>query len=662
MRVKEITPVAATTNLPPGVSRRKIRLFGTLAILLPLLLLLLAEGLLRAVGYGHDTGLFVKDPDDGAYYVMNPYASSLYFSDSVNATKGNIERFPVQKAPGTLRIFVLGESTTAGYPYMHNGSFHRWLLYRLLHDFPDKKIEMINVSLTAVNSYTVLGFGKQIPDYEPDAVLIYTGHNEYYGALGIGSTSRIGGNRSVVKAILWLRRFRLVQWMEQCIHFFGSLFSGKTTDTRENLMQRMAEKQTIPVGSKDFYAGVNQFRENMDALCRVMSDRKIPLFLSTLVSNEKDQPPFISATGNDPSTAGHQFRLGDSAYRAGDYTLAKRAYVQASESDLLRFRAPDTLNGIIRQLCREYRGNTHLVDARSLFESHSPHGILGKETFLEHVHPNLYGYALLSDAFYRSMKTAGLFSSLPAGSSTASDSAGSAPGNSVNQHPGFALSGEMPFDSLLQRMPVTRVDSLNGAYQIMMLKTRWPFHEPIPAGFVRGNSPEEQLAGALAVGRINWLDAMDQLFKVRMRSGDKKGALQVAEATMLENPENKTYLTFCGRLSFEAGYWPDAIMYFKRLYRQDSSTANALNLLLAYIKTDEPQQALGLLNERPELNSTRRRQQHWIDLLEEIISLKKLPGAASRGSAINRQVARDYIILDAPEAAARYETLSGARR
>jgi lysophospholipase L1-like esterase len=545
--------------------KARLRWFKAGAILLPVLLLLCAELVLRVFDYGHDTSLFVRDPDDASFYVMNPFASSIYFSDTVNATKGNIERFPVKKAPGALRIFVLGESTTAGYPYMHNGSFHRWLQYRLLHTFPDKEIEIINVSLTAVNSYTVLGFGRQVLDYQPDAVLVYAGHNEYYGALGVGSTSRIGGSRSLVRAMLWLRRFRLVQLLEGGIRYFRSSRSGSSVDTRENLMQRMAAEQTIPYGSPAYYAGVRQFRENMDALCRLYRDRRVPVFMSTLVSNERDQAPMIgggsavgreSEAGGDPGTADAQFRLGDSLYGVGDYVRAKAAFVQAKELDLLRFRAPDTLNVIIRQLCESYREGVHLVDGRSVFEAHSPHGILGRETLLEHVHPNLYGYALLSEAFYRSMKEAGILQG----------------------------AADMTLDTLLRRMPVTRVDSLYGAYQVMMLKTRWPFHEVIPAGYVRGNSLEEQLAGALAVGRISWLDAMDQLFKYRLRTGDRRGALQAAEAVMLEHPENATYLAYCGRLSFEAGYPGEGVAYFKKLYRRDPSAVNARSLSMALYK------------------------------------------------------------------------------
>jgi lysophospholipase L1-like esterase len=545
------------------MTKGRLRWFKLIAVALPLIVLLLAEGILRLAGYGHSTALFVRDPDDTAYYIMNPYASAPYFSDDVNATKGNLERFPVRKKPGTLRIFVLGESTTAGYPYFHNGSFHRWLYYRLLHSYPDTNFEVINVSLTAVNSYTVLGFGRQVADYAPDAVLIYTGHNEYYGALGVGSTS----HTALIGITLWLRQFRVVQALQ---HLVGKF---RHVDIRENLLQRMAAEQTIPFRSPDYDAGIRQFARNMDALCGFLSRARIPVFLSTLVGNQRDQAPFIS--GPAPFAADSAFAAGNAAFAAGRFDRAAQAYRDASDWDLLRFRAPDTLNIVIRRLCATYGTYVHLVDARALFEAHSPGGIPGRETLLEHVHPNLYGYALLSDAFYQALCAAHFL----------------APGKG------------MSFDTLLERMPVTRVDSLNGAYQIMMLKTRWPFHDTLAAGFVRGNSPDEVLAGALSVGHIGWLDAMDQVFQRSLREGDKRGALRAAEAVLLEHPDNKTYLAFCGRLSFECGYWPATDLYFQKLYDLEGSLSNAQSLLLAYVRTDRPDKALALIAQRAELRN-----------------------------------------------------------
>ena len=548
-------PVSRGRNGPR--SRGRLWAFRVIAILLPVLLLVVIELLLRWFGYGHDTSLFIRYPDDPRYWVMNKYASERYFSDTVNETKGSIEPFAVEKSASTFRIFVLGESTTAGYPYFHNGSFHRWLEFRLMHEYPGLHFEIINVSLTAVNSYTVLDFGRQVLAYEPDAILVYTGHNEYYGALGVGSTSHIANSRRLVQAILYLRRLRLVQLL-------GRVWSGlrggtAAPDQRENLMQRMAADQQIIYGSPAYQAGIRQFRENMEELCRITRDKGVPVFLSTLVSNEKDQRPLAGAGGADAV-----FALGDSAWRAGNYAAAKRYYIQAREQDLLRFRAPEAINDVIRQLAAGY-SNVHLVDALGRFEAVSPNGILGRETLLEHVHPNVYGYALLSDAFYKSIAGAHLFSAPPADS--------------------------LSFDSLLVRMPVTAVDSLNGAYTILMLKSRWPFNEPIPKDFKRGSSVQEQLAGGLAVGRIDWTAALNELYTLSMRTGDKKTALKAVEALSLDRPLYTRYALYAGRLCFEAGDTSDAVFYFNQAYSVEHSMANIQSLYLLYMKMDRPEEA-----------------------------------------------------------------------
>ena len=171
-------------------------------MVLPLLVLLLVEVSLRIGDYGNHLNLFVEYPGDNNFLMFNPNASKKYFTNQALAATGNTELFKKEKDANTLRIFILGESTTIGYPYFHNGSFHRWIQYRLMNTFPNKRFEIINLSLTAVNSYTVLGFAKELVQYKPDAVLIYSGHNEYYGTLGVASTENVGNSFDVFKLIL----------------------------------------------------------------------------------------------------------------------------------------------------------------------------------------------------------------------------------------------------------------------------------------------------------------------------------------------------------------------------------------------------------------------------------------------------------------------------
>ncbi|SDZ98188.1 GDSL-type esterase/lipase family protein [Pedobacter hartonius] len=606
------------------MNKNKLIWFKVLALLLPVVILCLAELMLRLFNYGHTTALFVKDPDDQSCMVMNPYASAKFFSDSVNATKGNHEQFKIVKAPGTFRIFVLGESTTVGYPYMHNGSFHRWLQYRLMHTFPDRNFEVVNVSLTAVNSYTVLDFARQTIPYHPDAVLIYTGHNEYYGALGTGSTSRIAGKPFWINTVVTLRGLRLVQLIENAVQGVQKVFGGAHTDTRDNLMKRMAASQEIANGSADYRQGITQFNQNMTEVCRLLSAQHIPVFLSTLVSNEKDLKPFISASG--PRSANEFYQLANTAYAKGDYKSAKSQYIQAKESDLLRFRAPEAMNAAIKKIATQFPG-VYLTDSRSLFERYSPHGILGKETLLEHVHPNLLGYALLSDAFYQEMKRSHLL------------------------RPGAGM--EMSFAQLLKQMPLTRVDSLYGAWQIMMLKTGWPFNIPIPKDFKRGGGMDEKIAGALAVDRISWADAMDNLFRYSLKINDKAMALKITEALILENPYHVPYYLYAGRLSFETQNFNHGLLYFKKAWMLEPSEANLQNLYLLCLKADHPEEALVYLNKLAAGNTSGQGIDRAVSMIRDIIRLKQ-QGALMPDSSKNR-IAWNYRQLNAQEAAVKYE-------
>lgn len=518
---------------------RRVTLFKIIAILSPVLVLLVLEGMLRLFGYGHDLSLFIKDPEAPGYMVMNRDVSRKYFSNETDATVGNQERFRIEKQPGSLRIFVLGESTTIGYPYMHNGSFSRMLKYRLMHAFPDRPLEVINLSLTAVSSYTVLDFARQLAGWQPDAVLVYCGHNEYYGALGVGSTSHFSNSPLLIHTLMTLRTWRVVQLMTKMAGGIKQIFS-KPTDTRQTLMRRMAAQQEIPYGGELYATGVLQFQHNMNDVCRTLSEKNIPVFISTLVSNEKDLKPFISGKGEHSASA--QFLQAQAAYVEEDYPMAKLAFVNAKDLDMLRFRAPDTLNTLIYALAKQYT-NVHVAEAHYLFEQHSPHGILGNETLLEHVHPNLYGYALLSEAFYQALKQ----------------------GNLVTG----PWPDDMPFDEFVRVMPVTRVDSLKGAYEIAQLRTEWPFTEasvpPTPHTF------EEQLAMDLLHGKIAWHQAMDTLLPYYISQNRYPEALKVAEAALLEYPEEPVFYNTAAQLSIQLGKKEQAATYMQKAFELRST-------------------------------------------------------------------------------------------
>ena len=92
------------------------------------------------------------------------------------------------KRSNTFRVFVFGGSSTQGFPYNFYYSFAEQLEQRLLLNTEGVHVEVINLGMTAVNSYVIRDLSQRVMEYKPDAVIIYAGHNEYYGSFGAAST------------------------------------------------------------------------------------------------------------------------------------------------------------------------------------------------------------------------------------------------------------------------------------------------------------------------------------------------------------------------------------------------------------------------------------------------------------------------------------------
>ena len=641
------------------MTKRKTLLFNVISVMLPFLFLFLIEVLLRIVGYGSNLDLFIEYPGDKNFLVLNPNASKKYFTNQNLAATGNTELFKKEKDSNTLRIFILGESTTIGYPYFHNGSFHRWIQYRLMNTFPGKKLEIINLSLTAVNSYTVLGFAKNLPPYKPDAVLIYSGHNEYYGALGVASTENIGNNQWLINLILQSRALRIIQWMT---HVYSTMRTGNAHDSGTR-MKLMVGQERIPFGSELYHRGIEQFKFNMDKTIHLFHENGIPVFISNLVSNEGDMKPFISEPvdsmqhpvfsskyflgmkslkKNDSSLAYALFReankdyskhalcnyyLGHLARRKGDLAAARKYLSTARDLDELRFRAPSAINEVIAKLCQTYP-NAHLVDSQSAFEQRSSDHIVGDNLLLEHVHPNLIGYAILSDVFYKAMKTHRIFD--------------------------LVYEREMTFDQLLASMPISSVDSLAGIFKVSMLKHSWPFSEALRNDTMIVNTKEGKLAWRLALKKINWQEAMDSLYSHYVANNELAKAEKIIEGMVLEHPVDGAYYERAAMLNGATGNKAKAIMYFEKAFDLLPTFEKARYLFVLYLKLDRPFEALPYINYGIKHNKSTLNLGQLKDQVEEIVRMKEALKSDSLNVKIINHIANAYVRMDNLEGASKY--------
>lgn len=399
----------ARSPQPPSPDAKKNRLFTLALYSTPVLLILFIELALRLFNYGGNQSLFVTGPEKqiSHYWMCGQEVGKRYFF--MQKTKPNPPKdlFLKEKPANGYRIFVLGESTTMGFPYGYNIMPSRILNFRLNDIFPDKRIEIVNTGMSAVNSYTLLDFMDEILAKQPDALLIYAGHNEFYGALGVGSTESWGKNPKVIYTYLKLRRFKTFLVIRDFVGLLRKETSRITTgssivDPSNTLMARIVAEQSIPYKSKLYELGMTQYRENLRRIFAKAQKKGVPVIISELVSNIKDQPPFISAAADTFPTAAHAYEIGKKLEAQGQYQDARTALYYAKDLDALRFRATEEINQIIHEVAAEF--NAPVVPMKDYFEAQSSNGIIGHELILEHLHPNVNGYFVMADAFLNTMK------------------------------------------------------------------------------------------------------------------------------------------------------------------------------------------------------------------------------------------------------------------
>lgn len=496
----------------PGPSRGRRRLFTAVTALLPAAFLLLLEGGLRAAGLGSPHPLFLDCPDEPGFpeepgfLCASPTVVRRFVVDEQNAPRLTIAPVPFrrEKPADAFRIFVQGGSTAKGYPYGHGASLAGMLQQRLDRTFPGREIEVVSTATSAVNSYTLLDFSGEILAQQPDAVLIYAGHNEYLGILGVGSEFSVGRRRPVVLSYLALKDLAIFQTLKRAL--LGArqepAADGADEDGDEDgrpgrtLMATIAAERHIPYGSPLYRRGLEQYRANLGALLRRYRRAGVPVLIGTIVSNERDQRPFQSGHGpgadteawelqrnlgmaalesrdaeaarrafaeavaiDDLHAEGH-FRLGRALEGLGRFDEARRAYLAAKDRDELRFRAPEEINAILREVAALH--GAHVVEVQEAFVREARNGIVGREFMLEHLHPNVPGYFLLADAFYEALHRQAMIG----------------PWERV-----------VPREQAMEEIPLSAEDRRRGERRIRNLMSDWPFTDRLErasAGSGRG--------------------------------------------------------------------------------------------------------------------------------------------------------------------------------
>lgn len=536
---------------PHKISVGRKRIFSIISFLLPFVFLILLEIILRVTGYGDNHSLFITHPDEGFenYYVVNPAIGKKYFQKMEYSAPAK-DRFLKKKPDDVFRIFVMGSSSVVGFPYDNNIMFSRILNERLREAYPGKKIEMVNTAITAINSFTLADFMPQIIDQKPDAILIYAGHNEFYGAFGVGSNEAVYHSYSLIKMHLKLMNFRIYQLAVNTIGNITSMFQS-SEKKRGTLMSRMVKDVDIIYGSKPYKEGLDNYERNLSAMLDMAKAQNIPVFVSDLVSNLKGMKPFKSIPSGELKGADEYFNAASDLEKQGNMQKAKENYLLARDYDCIRFRASSDINSIVKKLTDKYQA--HFVPSYELFNQNSPNGIVGNNLLTEHVHPNVAGYFLLSESFYNAIIQSKIM------------------GGNINEE------GIKSFKSFTSNYGYSRLDTLIGYHRITNLKYHWPFRDETkdyidyrqiyqPKGTV------DSLAFyVMAKQDLTSIDAHEILADKYFRRGDFFNAYKEYNSLAMINPYRSVYFRKTADCLLRMNDLPEALHFFERSTEDDQN-------------------------------------------------------------------------------------------
>ncbi|CAM5180851.1 hypothetical protein [Alishewanella longhuensis] len=524
------------------MTKQKNRLlFYVIAALIPLLILGGLEWLLRFTPVYQPYPLFINAPGMPGYVQTNPELVKRYFANPNQAPDLAIDtQYIVAKKPqGQIRIVLQGGSSAAGFPYGRFGSPAAMLQQRLKRLYPEQDFLVINTAMSAVNSYTLLDISKDILTIEPDLIIVYAGHNEYLGIMGVGSALLGAGSHSSKWLYLKLRQLALFQLGQQLYSHLSSTDVASPANER-TMMARIAAEQHIALDSPLYQAGIKQFQANMQALVRTYQQAGVPVVVSTLASNER-QAPFVSskaalavpeeltaaiaalqqALQQDNRVASWHFQLAELLLAAGDRDSAQQHFQLAREHDLLRFRAPMAINQQLRALAADFSLN--MVDSEHALRQATKDGIIGYDLMLEHLHPNARGYFLLAESWLAAV-------------------------TSYFGAPTTAVTAEQTWAD----MPLTTVDILLAEFKIKQLTADYPFvSQPHSVSFGPQNTLEQQLAWQRTQG-LSWLESSQQLLTYYQQQQQPAQAAKVAALLFDALPNQANSAFVAGQLYFDS--------------------------------------------------------------------------------------------------------------
>lgn len=406
----------------------------------------LLELLLLALGV--PTVLEREDPFRGfsgmvPVFQRNSTGAAYTSSRPANEKTFNAQTFLADKPADGFRAFVLGGSSAYGFPWGEQAAFSSILEAALQAEHPGRTIEVINASGISYASHRLRILARELLRYQPDVLIIYSGHNEFVEKNFYRSLRRRTESLGRVQHLLYRS------------HLYGALHGllGRLTNREEHWTASADGLLQLNV-RRDSDQGVDAaerrrlevfFADNLTAILHMAASQGVQVLVCTTPSNLRDWKPErplgwpllagekrrrweeLEQQGRAALGAGHHadavkqlqdalalapedapswFLLGRGHEGLEHWADARDAYQRACEFDLNLSRATEGINRAIRRVAA--REKAILVDVEGRFTELSPHGLVGFNLIEDYVHPTREAHEHIAFAIWEAMRAAHL--------------------------------------------------------------------------------------------------------------------------------------------------------------------------------------------------------------------------------------------------------------
>lgn len=391
------------------------------------------------VGFSNQFPLFVADETEPSTHVQTAENKLVWFND---------QRFTRIKPAGVRRVFCVGGSTTFGRPYSDSTSFCGWLREFLPLTDEETEWEVINAGGVSYASYRVAAVMAELAEFQPDLFVVYSGQNEFLERRTFeGMFDQSALQRNVTALMGKTRTFNVLKGLLK-----PSAEKSEEAPNTIKLAGEVDEMLNHTIGPSDYHrdprwrAGVvKDYEANLERMRLIAKQSDAGILFVVPASNEKDCSPFkselksgvddsireefeqlihdsgrvasIEALDETQKEAGREgsatlatrieqlraakviddgyaevdFELGQSLFASDAMPEAKLAFQAALNNDVCPLRATTGVQAAVRRLAE--KSDVMFLDfdekLRQRCELENGHRILGKEYFLDHVHPTI---------------------------------------------------------------------------------------------------------------------------------------------------------------------------------------------------------------------------------------------------------------------------------